>query len=87
MIKYNYKKAGEIWDKLILITYDMPDYLEYTQRQYERRFFLHMLTRNEIKKKNHYIDWISQFASEMEPDDVRKKELGKIALEITLFYN
>lgn len=85
--KYNYKKAGEIWDRLINITYDMPDYLDYSLRQYERRYFLRMLTRNDTEKKNHYISWISRYISEMENADPQKKDLEKIALEIILFTN
>lgn len=86
MIKYNYKKASEIWDKLIELTYDMPDYLDYTGRQYERRYFLRMLTRNDIMKKNGYIDWITQYIDDSLDDSV-KKSLADIALEIIRFYN
>ena len=86
MIKYNYKKASAIWDRLIDITYDMPDYLDYTSRQCERRYFLRMLTRNDTKQKDGYIDYITQFIKDM-PSDAGKTELEKIALEIVFFTN
>ena len=83
---YNYKKAGDIWDRLINITYDMPDYLDFTSRQIERRYFLRILTRDDNIKKNLYIDWISDFMTDL-LNDQNKKELEKIALEIVLFTN
>lgn len=84
MVKYNYIKAGHIWDRLIKITYDMPDYLNYTQRQIERRFFLRALTRNDYKLKDTYIDYITSYISYCQEN---KNELQKIALEIVFFTN
>lgn len=87
--KYNYKKASAIWDRLIDITYDMPDYLDLSQRQYERRYFLRMLTRYDNHTKNGYLDWIAQFIIDMdyEKTDKNRIELEKIALEIVFFTN
>ena len=89
MIKYNYKKASQLWDRLIDIIYDMPDYLDYTMRQCERRYFLRMLTRNDIKQKDDYLSYLSQYISDYNvycnPDEI--PELEKIALEIVLFNN
>ena len=86
MTKYNYKKAGKIWDELINITYDMPDYLDTSGRQRERRIFLRGLTRNDDSIKKLYINYITDYISEYStPDEAAKLE--KLALEIVLFTN
>lgn len=87
MTKYNYKKASSIWDRLIDIVWDMPDYLDNDLRQSERRYFLRMLTHNEKQKINAYLDWITQFISEMNNSDPEKSKLEKIALEMVFFTN
>ena len=91
MTRYNYDKAARIWADMIDITYDMPDYLDYSGRQYERRFFLRALTRNDINMKNVYIDYIADYITEFSgtkflTDDNRER-LEKIALQIVFFTN
>lgn len=87
MAKYNYKKASELWQKMIDIIWDMPDYLDTELRQTERRYFLRMLTHNEIKKINAYIDYLSQFIEEMDAGDQDRTALEKITLQIATFTN
>lgn len=91
MIKYNYNKAGRIWSEMIDITYDMPDYLDYTGRQCERRIFLRALTRNDSELKNVYIDYITDYLAEFSGTKFLTtedgKKLEKIALQIVLFTN
>ena len=67
----------------------MPDYLDYSQRQTERRFFLRALTRFDNKWIDIYLDYISSYIDDFRGThiDNHEKELKKIALEIVLFYN
>lgn len=91
MIKYNYSKAARIWDDLINITYDMPDYLDASGRQYERRAFMRALTRNDNTLKNAYLDYITDHLSEFKNtrflDSKDAEKLEKIALRIVFFTN
>lgn len=86
-MKYNYKKAGALWDRLIDIIWDMPDYFDKELRQTERRYFLRMLTHGEKNNLDNYIGQISRFISEMDNDDADKAKLEKISLEMVLFTN
>lgn len=89
MVKYNYNKAGAIWDRLIDITYDMPDYLDFSQRQIERRLFLKALTRFDLKWIDVYLEYIANYIDDFRDThiDNHEKELKQIALDIVSFTN
>ena len=86
-MKYNYLKASKIWDEMIEIMFDMPDYLDTDGRQRGRRVFLRALTRNDKRLIDGYLEDIHRFIFEVEPTADVEKELKRIALLIVFFTN
>ena len=82
MIKYNYKKAGALYDRMFDILADMPDILARDTRQYERRAFMRTITRG--GDMSQYIDDIADYIIEC-ATDAERIELEKLSLEIVLF--
>ena len=82
--KYNYKKAGALFDRMFDIISDMPEYMDRYNRQKERRYFMRELTRD--GDMTTYFDVITDYITEFATDAERAK-LEKIALEIVLFTN
>lgn len=84
MIKYNYKKAGDLYKRMIDIIYDMPDYMDTYYRQKDRRYFMRELTRDSDMSiyYDSISDYIKEFATEKEKD-----ELKKIVFDMVTFNN
>jgi hypothetical protein len=87
MVKYNYKKAGQLFNIFFNITADMPAFYDNEMRQKERRQFMHDLTRG--ADMSEYLDEIAgfliSFGENVDPSE--RIELEKVALQIVLFTN
>ena len=82
--KYNYKKAGALFDRMFYIISDMPDFMDTYNRQKERRYFMRELTRD--GDMSTYYDAISDYMRENATDHERV-ELKKIVFDMVTFNN